>query len=123
MARILLIDDEPDVHRMVELALEEHEVVSASDWSQIHARFQEEGHDPIELVLVDLNMPSLKGNKIAEVLRRERPALKIVLFSAADTSELNRMARQIGVTGALPKTFEARRLCRKVNRFLRKPVV
>lgn len=122
MARILLIDDEPDVHRMVELALEEHQVVSASDWSEINARFQEQDQDPIELVLVDLNMPFLKGNTIAETLRRERPALKIVLFSAADTSELNRMAREIGATGVLSKTFETRRLSRKVSRFLRKPV-
>ncbi len=120
MATLLVIDDSEDVRNLVKQVLsKEHEVLSIDSW--VHATEYIFKHD-IDLILLDINMPGLSGDKLAEVLMRsvKSKPLNIVLFSAMDEAELRKMAKEVGALGYIPKTFDGSVLSTRVNRFLKK---
>ncbi len=120
MATLLVIDDSEDARTLVKQVLgKEHEVLTLGSW--VHAAEYIFKHN-IDLILLDINMPGLSGDKLAEVLMRsvKSKPLNIVLFSAMDESDLRRKAKEIGAKGYIPKTFDANLLNSRVHRFLKK---
>ncbi len=120
MATLLVIDDSEDTRTLVKQVLgKEHEVLTLDSW--VHAAEYIFKHN-IDLILLDINMPGLSGDKLAEVLMRsvKSKPLNIVLFSAMDESDLRRKAKEIGAKGYIPKTFDANLLNSRVRRFLKK---
>jgi len=85
MPSILIVDDEPNIRRMVGalLGAEGYEVRDASDAASGLARAVE--YEP-DLVLLDLMMPVMDGKAFLEALKKEAPErekdLVIVVFSA-----------------------------------------
>jgi PleD family two-component response regulator len=119
MARILVIDDEEDSRELVVQALQdEHEIYTLENW--VHATdyiFQYN----IDLILIDINMPGLKGDKLTEVLlkhAKSRP-LNIVLFSGLDEAEVRQKTEQVKANGYILKTFDKNLLRTRVRRFLK----
>ena len=79
--RILLIDDELEVRRVVAemLALEAHEVVQAASGNE-GIRILE--RDPrFDLVLTDLGMPDMTGWEVARAVKKMRPAIRVGLIT------------------------------------------
>jgi CheY-like chemotaxis protein len=66
MARVLVIDDEPDVVRLIVKVLsgKGHTVQIARDGASAHARVK---HEPPDVILLDSDLPKIDG---AEVCRR-----------------------------------------------------
>ncbi len=120
MATLLVIDDSEDVRNLVKKVLgKEHEVLTLDSW--VHATEYIFKHN-IDLILLDINMPGLSGDKLAEVLMKsvKSKALNIVLFSAMDEADLRRKTKEVGAMGYIPKTFDGAVLSTRVDRFLRK---
>ena len=120
MAKILVIDDSEDVLSLAKQVLsEEYEVFAINSW--VHATDYIFKHD-IDLILLDINMPGLSGDKLAEVLMKsvKSKPLNIVLFSAMDEVELRRKAQEVGAKGYIQKTFDGNLLRSRVRRFLKK---
>jgi two-component system OmpR family response regulator len=75
--------------------------------------------DP-DVVVIDVDMPALKGNRLVEILRRSsKAAVPIILHSDRPVSDLQSLARACGADGAarkspdcLPLLFETRKLLR-----------
>jgi PAS domain S-box-containing protein len=63
-----------------------------------------------DVVVTDFNMPELSGLDIARSVLERRPNLPVVITSGYITTELQREARAIGVTGLLYKPDLAKRL-------------
>ena len=84
--RILIVDDDPDVHRLLLVALEapDRQIDSAYDGLDGLARIEA---TPYDLVLTDVNMPSLDGLALLERARRSQPATKVVVMTVASTPE------------------------------------
>ena len=84
VARILVVDDEPDLRGMVRLilALEGHEVVEAHHGAAALERLREER---VELLITDVMMPVMDGNELVETVRAdaERAHLRIIVLSAS----------------------------------------
>jgi CheY-like chemotaxis protein len=84
--RILVVDDDPDVHRLLVAALDapDRRIESAYDglegWARIEAA-------PYDLVLTDVNMPGLDGMALLERVRRLRPATRVVVMTVSSTPE------------------------------------
>jgi len=120
MATLLVIDDTEDVRVLTNQVLSaEHEVLTIDSW--VHATEYIFQHD-IDLILLDINMPGLSGDKLAEVLMKtvtSKP-INIVLFSTMDESELRKKAKAVGAMGYIPKTFDGNLLRSRVRRFLQK---
>ena len=72
-----------------------------------------------DLVLVDVSMPALDGDKLIHFSRKHHDGRSVmVLFSTRDKDELSRLAAQCGAAGYIQKTGDAERLQREVEAFL-----
>lgn len=108
-ARILILEDEPHVARLVAGVLEERgwQVERAEDGREGWARVQ---RDPrVDLVITDLRMPYLDGFEFLELLRTlpetSRPPC-LVLTGVGNARDL-RMAMALGAAGVMTKPLRA----------------
>lgn len=106
--KILLVDDDPAVRKMVGLLLtgEGYEVLLAIDGSE---SIQVVRAAEIDLVLLDLNMPGMDGWEAYEQLASENPMLPIIVITARPNQSFTAMAAGIGALLEkpldLPKLF------------------
>jgi two-component system, cell cycle sensor histidine kinase and response regulator CckA len=84
-ARVLLVDDEERVRRVVTAMLETagHEVLLAGDGVEALELFAAQ-REPIAVVLLDLSMPRLGGVETLRRLRERDPMVKVILSSGLD---------------------------------------
>lgn len=75
MARVLVIEDEPGIAMVLQIALGDagHEVATASDGMAGLNMLSRPPHP--DVVFVDLNLPGLSGRTVVEIIR-ETPVLK-----------------------------------------------
>src|SRR5258708_3003575 len=86
LKRSMVGDDDHDVHRLLEVALEapDRQIDSAYDGLEGLARIEA---TPYDLVLTDVNMPGLDGLALLERARHSQPATKVVVMTVASTPE------------------------------------
>jgi CheY-like chemotaxis protein len=129
MARILVIDDEEYVRRVVGVMLKNagHEVVLAFDGNDGLRQFQQQHFD---LVICDIFMPQKEGLATLQELRRLDHAVPIVMMSGGGPSSSHwggtprdylAMARELGATRAIQKPFRYSQMIRLVQECLAKP--
>lgn len=59
-----------------------------------------------DVVLMDVEMPAIEGNKAVEILRRHNlHACKVLLYSGRPIAELEQLARSCGASGFVPKSI------------------
>jgi two-component system NtrC family sensor kinase len=83
--RILVVDDEPEVLKVLEdlLELDGHQVEVASNGAEALARLSHESYD---LILSDIRMPGLNGRDLYRGLEAEQPwLLGRLIFVTGDT--------------------------------------
>jgi DNA-binding response OmpR family regulator len=118
--RILLVDDDPDlVSRIGQLLEDDYEVVSTTDWGELNRFFFRDG---VDLVLMDVNLPILRGDRLVQVLRaavRDGRRTPIVYFSSADEDTMRRLVAETGADGYLSKSVRAAELIAAIERYLR----
>ena len=116
---ILVIDDSEVVLEMTRFTLE-------SAGFRVLTRDRAQGsivailHEQPDLVLLDVNMPSMSGESIAEVLSRAGPARNtmIVLYSSLPANALRMKTLATGAHGFIQKTSVQVDLIRQVKAFL-----
>jgi two-component system KDP operon response regulator KdpE len=118
MSRILVIDDEHSIRRMLQVLLEGagHTMISAEDGSHgLHALAME-GPD---LLILDLGLPDLDG---IDVLRRLREwtALPVLVLSARPDPADKVSALDLGADDYLTKPFDAPELLARLRALLRR---
>jgi DNA-binding NarL/FixJ family response regulator len=106
--KILIIDDHPMVrdamsHLVSQLDLTV-EVLEAGDC--VSALALAADHPDLDLMLLDLNLPGLHGIPAVERLRKEYPAVPLVVVSALADRELVLNAINAGAMGFIPKSSE-----------------
>jgi signal transduction histidine kinase len=112
---ILIIDDEQIVRRSAELAL------SRSGYNVLLAENGAEGVElfrrvsgGVALVLLDMTMPDMDGEKTLEQLEQIRPGVPVLLSSGYDQTEVDRRFRGRAVCGFIQKPYSARQLVERV---------
>ena len=114
-ARVLVVDDDPDVRGFVVTSLEDmgYEVDEAADGAAALAAFRKGTPD---LVVLDYLMPGLSGADVAKAMREERPEQPILFVSGYSETDAIRAA----APGAslLPKPFRADVLGKAVRQAL-----
>jgi two-component system response regulator RpaA len=120
MARILVVDDEPDVLLLcrVNLSHAGHEVVEADDGPRGLAAAVETLPD---LIVLDLMLPIMDGfgvlGRLAEDERTR--AIPVLILTAKTQLEDRDLARRGGAVGFLTKPFSPIRLTEVVDAMLR----
>jgi CheY-like chemotaxis protein len=126
MARVLVIDDEEDVRRLVDVMLKNagHDAVLAVDGHDALRQFEQQRFD---LVICDLFMPNKEGIATLRELRRRDPAVPVIMMSSDNSSasylglahvDYLGMARALGATRTIEKPFEYSQLIRLVQECL-----
>jgi CheY-like chemotaxis protein len=126
MARVLVIDDEEDVRRVVEVMLKNagHDAVLAKDGTDALQQF---GQQRFDLVICDLFMPNKEGFATLRELRGLDPAVPIIMMSGSAASaafwgtshtDYLGMAERFGATRTIEKPFKYSQLVRLVRECL-----
>ena len=118
MRTILVVDDEPEIVRLIRDYLEAagFAVVAAGRGDQ--ALQMARRHHP-DLVMLDLNLPGLDGLDVARELRRDHEVPIIML--TARTDEVDRVAGlELGADDYVGKPFSPREIVARVRAVLRR---
>ncbi|MEE8393781.1 MAG: response regulator [Rhodospirillales bacterium] len=120
MARILVIDDEPDVRTFIATALirDGHMVVTAGNGYEGVELYR---RDPMDVVITDIFMPDQDGLQTIIQLRKESPDLKIICISGGGNYVLGDYlpaAKRFGANVVLSKPISVSELRHAVNRIL-----
>ena len=109
MKRILVIDDDPPVARMIEIALEmakvEHVLDYCSDGGQGRAKAGQGGYD---LICLDLSMPFMDGfEALGEMKRNPKSAqIPVVVITGEQEPEIHQRVMELGAAAIVTKPFE-----------------
>ena len=119
--RVLLIDDEAPLLAVTAEVLSRlgYEPVSFSDSRAALAAF-EAAPERFDVVITDEVMPGLTGTGLADVVRRRRPDLPIVLLSGYSGPILTQDALAAGVSELLTKPLQSREIAATLARVLRR---
>ncbi len=118
MAKILLVEDTPDLAQVIARELEAagYEVVRASDGLtalQLHA-----AHTP-DLILLDWMLPKLDGLEVLRRLRRTS-AVPVLMLTARGEETDRVVGLELGADDYLTKPFSMRELIARVRAMLRR---
>jgi PAS domain S-box-containing protein len=106
--RILAVDDEPDIARMLALMLRDHQVVTATSGEDaldvLAASVREDA--PFDVLMTDIGLGSgMTGWELADRARETQPSLPVVLVSGWGASIEEYEAKGRGVHGVIAKPF------------------
>jgi DNA-binding response OmpR family regulator len=118
MPRILVVDDEPKIVRLVRDYLEHagFTVIVARDGREALMRVRSERPD---LVVLDLGLPGLDGLDVTQALRRDT-ALPLIMLTARDSETDRVLGLELGADDYLTKPFSPRELVARVRAVLRR---
>ena len=119
MARVLVVDDEPDVLLLCRLNLEQrgHEVLEAPNGDVALERAREGAPD---VVVLDLMLPGMDGYQVLRSLRGDErtSGIPIVVLTAKSLQADRERSRELGAAAFLTKPFLPEELCDMVDRVL-----
>jgi CheY-like chemotaxis protein len=118
--KILLIDDEPELIKAVEIRLKSigYEVALSYDG---RAGIDKAKEIKPDLILLDLLMPIIDGYSAAKILKDdpETKHIPIIILTASQREDLKTRCRELGVTSFIMKPFETSDLLMMVKAILK----
>ena len=116
-AEILIIDDEPQIRKLLEITLQSNEYVSRSAISAKEGLIMASNHPP-ELILLDLGLPDESGHIVLQKLRQwyTKP---IIILSVHKSEEEIIKALDNGANDYLSKPFRTGELLARIRSSLR----
>jgi PAS domain S-box-containing protein len=115
---VLLVEDEPEVRRLVDklLRMQGYAVVSAGSPAEAIAAARAAG--PIAILITDVIMPGMNGRELATVLGAERPGMRVLYMSGYTDAAIAQHGILPAGTAFLSKPFTPDALARKVREVL-----
>lgn len=119
MAKVLVVDDEPNIVLSLEFLMEQagFEVVTAEDGEQALARVNDSQPD---LLLLDISLPGISGFDVLERLRSEAATaqLPIIMLTAHGRDVEREKGMALGADDYITKPFSTQSLVEKVKALL-----
>ncbi len=116
-AHVLIVDDEPNVRKVLGALLEQSGYTTTRAESAAEALRLVRAHDP-DLVLTDLKMPAMDGLQLLAELRRDFPEIPVVMLTAHGTVETAVEAMKRGAHDFLTKPFDRRNVVEVIGKAL-----
>lgn len=117
--RILVVDDEPAIARLIKMSLsvDGYEAVTATSGFEAMERVEEKKPD---LVILDIMMPGMNGYEVCAELRTkpETQNIKIIFLSAKGNSGDAERGLAMGAVDYIIKPFDPEELLDKVKNIL-----
>lgn len=117
--KVMIVDDSATIRRFVMYALRARglHVITAEDGQDA---LEKMAHDPVDLVITDLNMPKLDGFALVRRLREdgEFSTLPVIILSSlSDDADIDR-GLDLGANAYLTKPFDESRIQYEVAKYL-----
>lgn len=119
MVRILVVDDEREIGRVVcnylnDCGFHAKGVLSAQE------AYDEMYNNPYDLIISDIMMPEIDGFGFAETVRRLNKQIPILFLSARDDLDAKRRGFRLGIDDYMTKPVELAELEMRVRALLRR---
>jgi DNA-binding response OmpR family regulator len=120
MARILLVEDDPILAKGLQLNLRSagHEVAWESRITTAQAR---EAQAPVDLILLDVNLPDGSGLDFCRTLRSKGSRLPIIMLTAKADEDSVVGGIEAGANDYIRKPFSTRELLARIQSQLKEP--
>lgn len=113
MYNVLLVDDEPNVLKSLQLSIpwQELGLVPAATASSAAQALQLMDEAPIDIVISDICMPDMDGLTLCRSLLQKDSRLQVIIISGFAEFEYAKQAIALGVKGYCLKPIDAKELC------------
>lgn len=104
MLRILLAEDNDLVRHGLRLLLEyEHDIEIVDDAADGEEALEQINKTEVDIVIADLNMPKVDGFQLIEELKKRKPQIQVLVFSALNSTTHVARAFRMGAAAYLTK--------------------
>ena len=104
--RLIIVDDHPlfrgALHQALTASLSEADIGEAGSLDELTARLENDAD--VDLILLDLTMPGVKGLSGLLYLRAQHPEIPVVIVSASEDPSTIRRCIEFGASGFVPKS-------------------
>ena len=116
--KVLLIDDDPNICRLVQLYLEKegYQVAIGARGDEGIALFKQESPD---LILLDIMLPGMDGWQVCRAIRQSSN-VPIIMLTAKDETFDKVLGLELGADDYLTKPFEPKELVARIKAVLRR---
>lgn len=120
MAKILLVEDEPDLaETIVEWLAEEYHLVEVEGHGDVALKRLSAGS--YDLAILDVMLPGADGLKICRALREAGSAIPVLILTARQSIDWKEAGLDAGADDYLTKPFQLRELSARIRALLRRP--
>lgn len=118
MDQILIIQDSPSINAMLKFRLEAEGffVRTVETGEEGIEEFQ---RNPYQLILLDYQLPGIRGDEVCRILKQEDPHIPIVFISAQDEEKLRDLAQQAGGDGYIGLPLDGKEMVGRIKSFLK----
>lgn len=116
---VLVVDDDPLILTVVDLMVRHagHSVRTATDGV---AALDILADAPADIIVSDIRMPGMDGLALARLVRKDYPAIPIILMTGYLSEYSSGSAGEIGVDCILKKPFKSTDLIEAISRLVRR---
>jgi DNA-binding response OmpR family regulator len=116
---ILIIDDDPDILKVIKANLEFHKfnVITANSWKEGQRVIS--NREP-SLLILDIMLPDGDGVEICRILRKQNPLMPIIMLTAKDKISDKVIGLESGADDYMVKPFETLELIARIKACLRR---
>ena len=111
--RILVVDDEPDIRKIVRMTLEKagYEVLEAEDGEKaIEIINTGENRIMLDVIICDIRMPKINGVEAVDYFQKEWPRVSLIVLTGFPDVEMATSFLRKGVVDYLVKPVEGEKL-------------
>ena len=111
--RILVMDDEPDIRKIVRMTLEKagYQVLEAEDGEKaIQVLNTGENRMMLDVIICDIRMPKINGVEAITYFQKEYPRVPLIVLTGFPDTEMATSLLRSGVVDYLVKPVEGEKL-------------
>ncbi|MGB3930087.1 MAG: response regulator, partial [Sphingobium sp.] len=118
-ATIVVVDDDADIRDLIvaQLRQQNYRLLGASSIGELRALMAAE---PVDLIVLDLNLPDGDGLALCRELRGEGSEVQIIMVTARGSAIDRVLGLELGADDYLTKPFEPRELLVRIRNLLRR---
>jgi len=119
MVHVLVVDDDKNTRRLIQAVLETegYQVTTAINGEDALEKLEREH---IDLVVLDIMMPSMDGYELTKTLREGQSELPILMVSAKQMPEDRRQGFLVGTDDYITKPIDAEEMLLRIKALLRR---
>ena len=117
--KVLVVDDEPNIRELVEVALKFHGCAVAVSASGRDALHQADIYEP-DLMILDVMLPDMDGFEVCRTLRADGNEVPVIFLTARDTTSDTIRGLTLGGDDYVTKPFSVEALVARVRAVLRR---